>query len=182
MGLIRIEDMEFYAFHGHYREEQIVGNHFLVDVTIETDTDKAGKSDELRDTLNYQTAYLLVKKGDGDHLQIFSSILPPGYLTPSTQELAGIKKATVKVSKLNPGDGWPHRQGECGTDQVKLPRFCRGEIAVTAVSLCICQEASTAGLESVSSIIALLQSPFYLLFLYSHFIQYDERIRRDIKA
>ena len=43
MGLIRIEDMEFYAFHGHYREEQIVGNHFMVDVTIETDTDKAGQ-------------------------------------------------------------------------------------------------------------------------------------------
>jgi dihydroneopterin aldolase len=35
MGVIRIEDMEFYAFHGHYQEEQIVGSHFMVDVTIE---------------------------------------------------------------------------------------------------------------------------------------------------
>ena len=37
MGLIQIENMEFYAFHGHYREEQIVGNRFIVDLTIETD-------------------------------------------------------------------------------------------------------------------------------------------------
>jgi len=31
MGRITIEEMEFYAFHGHYQEEQIVGNRFLVD-------------------------------------------------------------------------------------------------------------------------------------------------------
>ncbi len=36
MGKIIIEDMEFYAFHGHYKEEQIVGNRFLVDLEIET--------------------------------------------------------------------------------------------------------------------------------------------------
>ncbi len=69
MGLIRIEDMEFYAFHGHYREEQIVGNHFMVDVSIETDTDKAGQSDELRDTLNYQKAYLVSEKRNGDNIK-----------------------------------------------------------------------------------------------------------------
>jgi len=37
MGLIQIENMEFYAFHGHFKEERIVGNKFLVDLTIETD-------------------------------------------------------------------------------------------------------------------------------------------------
>ena len=118
MGLIRIEDMEFYAFHGHYREEQIVGNHFLVDVTIETDTDKAGKSDELRDTLNYQTAYLVVKR----EMETTSNLLEhiaTRILDALYNELTGINKATVKVSKLNPGNGWPHRQGECGTDQVE---------------------------------------------------------------
>ena len=37
MGLIQIENMEFYAFHGHYREEQIVGNKFLVELSIDSD-------------------------------------------------------------------------------------------------------------------------------------------------
>ena len=36
MGKIIIEEMEFYAFHGHYQEEQIVGNRFLVDLEFET--------------------------------------------------------------------------------------------------------------------------------------------------
>jgi dihydroneopterin aldolase len=116
MGLIRIEDMEFYAFHGHYREEQIVGNHFLVDVTIEADTDKAGKSDELRDTLNYQTAYLLVKK----EMETTSNLLEhiaTRILDALYRELPGINKATVKVSKLNPVMG-----GRIGRVSVELTR------------------------------------------------------------
>ena len=32
MGIIEIEGMQFYAFHGHYKEEQIVGSRFLVDL------------------------------------------------------------------------------------------------------------------------------------------------------
>jgi len=116
MGLIRIEDMEFYAFHGHYREEQIVGNHFMVDVAIETDTDKAGKSDELRDTLNYQKAYLVVKR----EMEITSKLLEhiaTRILDALYNELPGVKKATVKVSKLNPVMG-----GRIGRVSVELTR------------------------------------------------------------
>jgi dihydroneopterin aldolase len=32
MGKIQIEDMEFYAYHGCYQEEAIVGNQFLVNL------------------------------------------------------------------------------------------------------------------------------------------------------
>ncbi len=116
MGLIRIEDMEFYAFHGHYREEQIVGNHFMVDVTIETDTDKAGKSDELRDTLNYQTVYLVVKR----EMETTSNLLEhiaTRILDALYNELSGIIKASVKVSKLNPVMG-----GRIGRVSVDLTR------------------------------------------------------------
>jgi dihydroneopterin aldolase len=116
MGLIRIDDMEFYAFHGHYREEQIVGNHFMVDVSIETDTDKAGQSDELRDTLNYQKAYLVVKR----EMEITSKLLEhiaTRILDALFNELSGISKATVRVSKLNPVMG-----GRIGRVSVELTR------------------------------------------------------------
>jgi dihydroneopterin aldolase len=62
MGLIQIENMEFYAYHGHFKEEQIVGNRFLVDLTIETDMQVPAKSDDLKDALNYQVAYNVVKE------------------------------------------------------------------------------------------------------------------------
>jgi len=116
MGLIRIEDMEFYAFHGHYKEEQIVGNHFLVDVVLETDTDKAGASDDLKDTLNYQKAYLVVKKEMDTSSNLLEHIATR-ILNALFSELSGIKKATVKVSKINPVMG-----GKIGRVSVEISR------------------------------------------------------------
>jgi len=104
MGLIQIEGMEFYAFHGHYKEEQIVGSRFLVDLTIEADTEKPAKSDNLKDAVNYQQAYGIIKTQmeQKSHLleNIASRILDALY-----SEMSGIKKARVKVSKMNPPVG-----------------------------------------------------------------------------
>jgi len=104
MGLIFIEGMEFYAFHGHYREEQIVGNRFLIDVTIETNMEKPMESDNLRDAVNYQRAYEIVKleMQKKSHLleHIAGRILNALYV-----EMEEIKKATVKVTKMNPPVG-----------------------------------------------------------------------------
>jgi dihydroneopterin aldolase len=96
--------MEFYAFHGHYREEQIVGSRFLVDLTIEADTEKPAESDNLKDAVNYQQAYGIVKvqMEQKSHLleNIASRIINALY-----SEMNGIKKARVKVSKMNPPVG-----------------------------------------------------------------------------
>lgn len=104
MGLIQLEGMEFYAFHGHYREEQIVGSRFLVDLTIEADTGKPAESDNLKDAVNYQQAYSIVKvqMEQKSHLleNIASRIINALY-----SEMKGIKKARVKVSKMNPPVG-----------------------------------------------------------------------------
>lgn len=104
MGLIQIEGMEFYSFHGHFREEQIVGNRFVVDLIIETNMEKPMESDNLKDALNYQRAYEIVKlqMEQKSHLleHIAGRIVDALYA-----EIEGIKKATVKVSKMNPPIG-----------------------------------------------------------------------------
>lgn len=104
MGLIELENMEFYAFHGHYNEERIVGNKFLVNVTIETDLEKPAKSDNLDDALNYQKVYQLIREemGKKSHLleNIASRILDSLYMNFNS-----IKSAKVKISKLNPPMG-----------------------------------------------------------------------------
>ncbi len=104
MGIIEIEGMRFYAFHGHFESEQVVGNEFLVDLTIETDCSKAAVSDNLRDALNYQTVYGIVKKEMAvpSHLleNVAKRILDSLYLNLTT-----IQKAKVKISKMNPPMG-----------------------------------------------------------------------------
>ena len=104
MGMIQIENMEFYAYHGHFKEEQIVGNRFLVDLEIEADMQVPAKSDDLNDALNYQAAYSIVK----EEMQIKSHLLEhiAGRILDSLyHNFSTIKKATVKVSKMNPPMG-----------------------------------------------------------------------------
>jgi 7,8-dihydroneopterin aldolase/epimerase/oxygenase len=116
MGLILIENMEFYAFHGHFKEERIVGNKFLVDLTIETDMKLPAESDNLRDAVNYQRVYEIVKAQMGlkSHLleHIASRIIESVYA-----ELSGIDKITVKVSKMNPPMG-----GKIGSVSIVMSR------------------------------------------------------------
>jgi len=44
-NLVELVNMEFYAYHGHFKEEQIIGNKFIVNFSAETDVTTPGKSD-----------------------------------------------------------------------------------------------------------------------------------------
>ena len=109
MGKIVIEEMEFYAFHGHYQEEQIVGNRFLVDLEMDTDLSVAAASDNLSDAVNYQKAYQIIK----DEMRRTKSKLLENIgkriLDALFAEMTGIKKASIRIRKLNPPMGGPIR-------------------------------------------------------------------------
>jgi dihydroneopterin aldolase len=104
MGIIEIEGMEFYAYHGHFKQEQVVGNKFLVNVSIETDCDKAGQSDNLHDALDYQKVYHLIKAAMEENSFLLEHICTR-ILDCLYAEFDAIKKATIKVSKINPPMG-----------------------------------------------------------------------------
>jgi dihydroneopterin aldolase len=116
MGLIHIENMEFYSFHGHFKEEQIVGNKFIVDLEIETDMKVPSESDNLKDAVDYQRVYQIIKleMEKKSHLleHIAGRIIDAIYA-----EMKGIQKITVKVSKMNPPMG-----GKIGSVSVELTR------------------------------------------------------------
>ena len=62
MGQIKLNGLEFYAYHGCLQEEQVIGNNFVVDITMDTEMQKASCSDDLSDALNYAEAYEIVKQ------------------------------------------------------------------------------------------------------------------------
>jgi len=116
MGLIQIENMEFYSFHGHFKEERIVGNKFLVDLTIETDMKRPAETDNLKDAVNYQHVYEIVKQ----QMEMKSHLLEHiagRILDAIYADIEGIKKVTVKVSKLNPPMG-----GKIGSVSIVLTK------------------------------------------------------------
>jgi dihydroneopterin aldolase len=109
MGKIVIEEMEFYAFHGHYQEEQIVGNRFLVDLELETNMSKPSETDQLEDAVNYQLAYKLIKKEMQNKKSNLLENIGKRILDSLYAEMEGIDKATVRVRKMHPPMGGPIR-------------------------------------------------------------------------
>ena len=121
MSVIQIEKMEFYAYHGHFREEQIVGNRFLVDIWIETDMSKPAETDNLKDAVNYQVAYKLIRKEMEKKSNLLEHIAKR-ILDALFKNLEGIEKASVKISKMNPPVG-----GKIDSVSVLLGRTSKGE-------------------------------------------------------
>jgi dihydroneopterin aldolase len=58
---ILLKGMRFYGYHGVNPEERVLGQRFIVDVGMAVDLRRAGKSDELAETVSYSDAYRLVK-------------------------------------------------------------------------------------------------------------------------
>lgn len=101
MGLIQLENMEFFAHHGHFSEERIVGNKFLVNITLETNMDVPAKTDKLENALDYQAVYKIVKEEMGKKSHLLENI--GGRILESLyKEFNSIERVTVKISKLNP--------------------------------------------------------------------------------
>jgi dihydroneopterin aldolase len=104
MAAISISGMEFHAFHGCFREEQVIGNTFIVDVYLETDTSGAEVSDDLKKTVNYAAIYGLVKK----EMETTSKLIEHAarrILDAITTSFPQIIYAELKVAKMNPPIG-----------------------------------------------------------------------------
>lgn len=104
MAAISVTGMEFHAFHGCFKEEQVIGNTFIVDVYLETDTSEAEVTDDLRKTVNYAAVYGLVKK----EMEITSKLIEHvarRILDSITFSFPQIAFAELKVSKMNPPVG-----------------------------------------------------------------------------
>ncbi|MBR4070175.1 MAG: dihydroneopterin aldolase, partial [Bacteroidaceae bacterium] len=50
---IHFDQMHFYAFHGVDPQEQLVGNNYSIDLSLDILFEKAMQSDALQDTINY---------------------------------------------------------------------------------------------------------------------------------
>ena len=93
--------MEFYAYHGHFEEEQKIGTWFSLDLTMEVDTSKAELTDELEDTVDYSAVYQVVK----EQMMIPSKLLEHvgrRILNAVKERFSDVTDAQLKIRKMNP--------------------------------------------------------------------------------
>lgn len=103
-GIIELEEMEFYAYHGCFKEEQAVGNRFTVNIAIQVDVQKPSETDNIMDALNYVRVYELTKNQIQENSHLLEHVTER-ILNAIRLEFDYIDWVRVKVSKMNPPMG-----------------------------------------------------------------------------
>ena len=62
MGVILVDDIRCYAYHGCMEEEGVIGTEYSVDIELKTDLSVSAKSDLLTDTIDYVAVSRLVQE------------------------------------------------------------------------------------------------------------------------
>ena len=104
MGTISLEGMEFFAYHGCYKEEQVIGTKFIVDLYVSLDTTIAEDSDHLKDTLSYVHLYHAVKTEMEQKSHLLEHVAKR-IMDSLKSGFPQIREIELKISKVNPPIG-----------------------------------------------------------------------------
>lgn len=104
MGLIKVENIRIFAYHGCLKEETKIGSDYRVDLEVEANLQPSAESDLLRDTVDYVFLNRIVKEEMDKPAQLLETVCRR-ILDRIFEEDGLVAKATVSVSKLNPPIG-----------------------------------------------------------------------------
>ncbi|QOD60003.1 dihydroneopterin aldolase [Polaribacter haliotis] len=104
MGIIKVNNIKLYAFHGCLEEEAKIGSEYRVDVEVKANLKKSAKTDDLADTVDYVHLNYIVKEEMAIRSELLEQVAQR-ILDRFFREIRMIKKATVSVSKINPPIG-----------------------------------------------------------------------------
>ncbi|KGL62226.1 dihydroneopterin aldolase [Polaribacter sp. Hel1_85] len=104
MGIIQVNNIKLYAYHGCLDEEAKIGSEYKVDIEVKANLKKSAKSDELVDTVDYVHLNHIVKEEMAIRSKLLEEVAQR-ILDRFFKELKMIKKATVSVAKINPPIG-----------------------------------------------------------------------------
>lgn len=92
---------EFFARHGFYEQEQIIGNYFTVDVEVEFASGDNLNADELSHTVNYEQLYTIVDGAMANTKKLLETVAQ--HIADDIQkQFPFVAKLTVSIKKQNP--------------------------------------------------------------------------------
>lgn len=94
--------MRFYGYHGLFKEENKLGQRFNVDVVLFTDLTKAGKTDEMNDSIDYGHVYKVVQQVvEGKPYRLIETVAA-SIANQLLETFPSLFASTVKVIKPDP--------------------------------------------------------------------------------
>ena len=99
---VALHDAEFFAYHGYYPEEQLLGNRFSLNIkaAFEQEAQKISE-DKLEQTINYEDLYRIAAEEMGKPRQLLETVAQ-AITDHIKSEFSYLQYISVAVKKLNP--------------------------------------------------------------------------------
>jgi len=104
MGIIKVENIRVYAYHGCLPEETKIGSDYRVDLEVKADLQTSAATDKLSDTVDYVFLNRVIKEEMAIPSHLLETVAKR-ILNRIFDAENQVKKATVWVRKLNPPIG-----------------------------------------------------------------------------
>jgi len=99
--MVRLDNMEFYGYHGCLEHEKKNGNWFRVDLAYDYDMRKAIRTDDLQYAVDYSALYALIREEMERPARLLEH-LAGRILDQITDRFPMISYVELTVTKLNP--------------------------------------------------------------------------------
>jgi dihydroneopterin aldolase len=100
-GIISVNDIHLYAFHGCLPEEAAIGGNYTIDLKIFTDYTKASLNDDLSFTVDYCIVYEIVKREMAIRSKLIEHVARR-IAEALKKEILRIEKVEVVLTKIAP--------------------------------------------------------------------------------
>ncbi|MGM9950683.1 MAG: dihydroneopterin aldolase [Lysinibacillus sp.] len=107
MDYIHLRDMQFFGYHGVLPEETVLGQRFRASVSLAVDIQKAGRTDDLEDTVSYVGVYDICKEViEGKPFKLIEAVaekVAGRILTQYAGQVTGCRVEIIKPDPPIPG-------------------------------------------------------------------------------
>ncbi|TNE59777.1 MAG: dihydroneopterin aldolase [Bacteroidetes bacterium] len=101
MAVIALEGMKFFAYHGVYEAEQVLGTDYVVDVYVQTVIQPAAGTDQLELTINYESVFQICKLEMSKPRKLIETVVN-GIFQRMKGQFSNMMALKVRVRKVNP--------------------------------------------------------------------------------
>ncbi len=110
---IKLNDLAFYAYHGYYPTERKTGNKFVLNVALKT-KEFDSISDDIGDTINYETVYNICDKHMNHPEKLLETLLFK-IISDFRQSFPSMTSGTISIKKIQAQLG-----GKVGSSEIEM--------------------------------------------------------------
>ena len=98
---LSLSGMKFYAYHGCFAEEQAVGTHFTLDVSLTYDAEAAIADDDVEKSVDYPSVYKTIRRVMDEPRHLIETVADR-IIREIRHDFPQVSHVAVKLCKMNP--------------------------------------------------------------------------------